>query len=114
MGDRSVAEELSALRKLLSMLEKSLSELIESAEEAFELDSADVFLISGALSACTFVVNRSSVGSEIFARLIVPGVYLTVHDLGSAESSPRVCARARRVKFRTKDMVNVYRCWLRT
>lgn len=48
-GDRSTAEELPVLKKLLSILLKSLSE-IESADE-FEAVSAEVLRISGAANA---------------------------------------------------------------
>lgn len=104
MGESSEVDELSALRKLLSMLEKSLSELIEADEDEALLELAIALGMSGAVRAWTLVVEMSSVGSEIFARLIVPGVYLTVPDLGTW-SSPRVCARARLVKLRTRDML---------
>lgn len=50
-GERSVAEELSAVKNDLSMLEKSLSEWMESDEEELLLDSAETLRISGALSA---------------------------------------------------------------
>lgn len=105
-GERSEVDELSALRKLLSILEKSLSEWIESDDEEVVLDSAETFLMSGAVKACTLVVDRNSVGREILARLIVPGAYLTVQERGTlGASSPRVCARARLVKLRTRDML---------
>ena len=105
MGLRSQDEELSALKKPLSMLEKSLSLWlwIESEEEL--LDSAEVLRMSGALRASTLVVESSSVGREILARLIVPGAYLTVQDRGRAVSSPRVRSRARLVKLRTRDIM---------
>jgi len=45
------------------------------------------------------------VGREILARLIVPGLYLTVRDRGRMFSSARACARARVVNLRTRDMV---------
>lgn len=73
-GERSVDDALSALRKPLSILAKSLSEEIEAAEELEMVDSAEIFRISGAFKASTFVVLISSVGREILARLIVPGV----------------------------------------
>lgn len=73
-GERSVEEELSALKKPLSVLLKSLSEEMEAAEELDEDDSAETLRISGALRAWTLVVLMSSVGREILARLMVPGV----------------------------------------
>lgn len=72
IGERSLEEELSAVRKPLSMLLKSLSEETEAAEEPDD-DSADSLRISGAFKAWTFVVLRSSVGREILARFMVPG-----------------------------------------
>lgn len=89
IGERSEVEELSAVRKPLSMLLKSLSELMESADEVDEAMSAEVLRMSGAFRACTLVVLMSSVGSEIFARLIVPGVYRTL-QLRGVSSLPRV------------------------
>lgn len=74
MGERSVEDELSVLKKPLSILEKSLSEETEAAEEVVVVDSADILRISGAFNAWTFVVLMSSVGREILARLIVPGL----------------------------------------
>lgn len=103
-GERSEVEELSAVKKPLSMLLKSLSELTESAEEFVEPRSAEVLRISGAFRAWTLVVLMSSVGSEIFARLIVPGAYRTL-QLREASSLPRVWARARLVKLRTRDIL---------
>lgn len=104
IGDKSVEEELSALKKLLSMLLKSLSEATEAADEPEESVSAENFRISGALRAWTFVVLMSSVGSEILARFMVPGRYWTLQLRGPAGCS-RVCARARLVKLRTRDML---------
>lgn len=91
IGERSVEEELSALKKPLSMLLKSFSDKTESADDLVELRSAEILRISGALRAWTLVVLISSVGSEIFARLIVPGVYRTLQLRGREGSSvPRV------------------------
>ena len=109
-GERSEDDELSARKNPLSMLAKSESELIESEDEEALLDNPGFLrMISGAFMASTFVVESNSVGNDILARLIVPGVYLTVHDLGRVvdSSPPRVCARARRVKLRTRDMLSV-------
>lgn len=106
IGLRSDVEELSAVRKLLSMLEKSLSLWIESEEDELLSEPPEDFRMSGALRAWTFVVERNSVGREILALLMVPGVYLTVRDRGRMVfSSPLVCARARLVRLRTRDMV---------
>ena len=107
IGLRSEEEELSAVRKLLPMLEKSLSLWMELAEDELVSDPPETLRMSGALRAWTLVVERSSVGREILARLIVPGAYLTVQDRGRVFSSPRVCALARLVKLRTRDMVLV-------
>ena len=49
-GERSAFDELSALRKPLSMLEKSLSLWTES-DELEPADSADTFRMSGAFKA---------------------------------------------------------------
>jgi len=106
IGLREEDEELSAVKKPLSMLEKSLSLWIESDEELAS-EPVDTLRMSGALRAWTLVVERSSVGREILALLMVPGAYFTVQDRGSGFSSPRVCARARLVKLRTRDMVLV-------
>lgn len=57
------------LRKLRSMVEKSDSlplEMIEADEEP------ETLRISGAVNACTLVVEINSVGREIKLRLIVP------------------------------------------
>lgn len=105
-GESSEDEELSALRKLLSMLAKSESEWTESDEDDEVLESTALLWMSGAFRASTFVVDSSVVGNEILARLMVPGVYRTVHDRGRVvASSPRVWPRARRVRFRTSDIV---------
>lgn len=63
------------LRKLRSMVEKSESfaEFIDPAE-----DPPETLRMSGAVKACTFVVEMSSVGREMRLRLMVPGAYLTV------------------------------------
>lgn len=105
-GESSEDEELSAVRNPLSILAKSESECTESAEEDDAvLDRVAPLLISGAFKASTFVVESNLVGREIFARLIVPGVYCTLHDRGRVVSSPRVWPRARRVRFRTSDIL---------
>jgi len=102
---RSEEEELSAVRKLVLMLEKSLSPWMELEEDELVSEPSEILRISGALRAWTLVVERSSVGREILARLIEPAVYLAVRDRGRTPSSPRLCARARVVNFRTRDMV---------
>ena len=88
IGDDSI-EELSAevagvLRKLLEIDEKSESsaERKEALDEALEADR-----MSGALSAWTFVVDRSSVGSEILERSMVPAAYLKEVSEGVEEAS---------------------------
>lgn len=74
IGERSLEEELSALKKPLSILLKSLSEATEAADELDEDDSAEALRMSGAFNAWTLVVLMSSVGSEILVRSMVPGV----------------------------------------
>lgn len=110
-GESSDVDELSAVRKPLSMLAKSESEWTESDDDDAVLDSAAPLEISGAFRASTFVVDSRAVGREILARLIVPGVYRTVHDRGRVVSSPRVAPRARRVRFRTSDIFEADRLW---
>lgn len=107
MGLREEEEELSAVKNPLSMLEKSLSLWIEPDEVELVSERPETLRMSGALRAWTLVVESNSVGSEILARLMVPGAYLTVQERGRVFSSPRVCARARLVKLRTRDMVLV-------
>jgi len=78
-GDDSVedvsGDERGVPKKLRSMVEKSESwfELMDEPEDDVEIDR-----MSGALRACTFVVDNSSVGREIWFRSIVPFGYLTV------------------------------------
>jgi hypothetical protein len=81
------------------MVEKSesLPELTEALDDEAETDRT----MSGAVNACTFVVEMSSVGKEIKSRLIVPGVYRTVPDLGGVEKSSRLM---RFVKALANDM----------
>ena len=114
-GLREEEEELSAVKNPLSMLEKSLSLWTESDEDELVSEPLETLRMSGALRAWTLVVERNSVGREILARLMVPGAYLTVQDRGRGFSSPRVCARARLVKLRTRDMASsVAKCSRRT
>lgn len=107
MGVMGVAGEESLLRtrKLRSMVEKSES-FPECSDE--ELDDADEnFPISGAVKACTLVVEMSSVGREIILRLMVPGAYLTVFPLASGEevAASSSLRRTRLVKARARDMI---------
>jgi len=98
-GDDDSMDEVSVpalLRKLRSIVEKSES-LIDDTDED---DDEEILRMSGALSAWTFVVEISSTGMEICARLIVPGAYLTVLPLargacGSVRLVRLVRARAR-------------------
>lgn len=82
--DEVSGEVVGVLRKLLEMDEKSES----SAErkEAFD-DALETDRISGALNACTLVVERSSVGKEILERSMVPAAYLNESSPGAEEPS---------------------------
>lgn len=72
--DEVSVDELGELIKSESMCEKS-----RSLREAFHDPVGDIkVLMSGAVSAWTFVVEMSSVGSEIRFRSIVPAGYFTV------------------------------------
>ena len=74
MGELS-GEVMGESIKLRSMCAKSES----SAERSDEFEEEDeTERISGALSACTLVVESNSVGIEIRLRWIVPGAYLTL------------------------------------
>jgi len=65
---------LALLRKLRSMVEKSESLL----EEIEPVEEPEPVRMSGAVKACTFVVEINSVGNEMRLRLIVPAAYLTL------------------------------------
>jgi hypothetical protein len=76
MGEDSMedvsGEVAGVLRKLREMWEKSDS----SAERREALDDVlEMERMSGAFRACTLVVERSSVGSEILERSMVPAGY---------------------------------------
>ena len=80
-------EVMGESMKLRSMYEKSES----SAERSDEFEEDDeTERMSGALSACTLVVESSSVGIEIRLRWIVPGAYLTLPSrAGKAATASR-------------------------
>lgn len=86
------------------MVEKSES-LPAFDEESDAADVADTDLMSGAVRACMFVVEMSSVGNEIMFRLMVPVAYRTVPlRLGVATSSRLM----RLVKALARDIVAVW------
>lgn len=66
----SMEEEslLERLRKLRSMVEKSES----LAEETEPAEEVEILRMSGAVKACTLVVEINSVGREMRLRLMVP------------------------------------------
>ena len=101
--ERSIDESSVPLRKPLSMVEKSesLPELSESFEDVAEADRPGR---SGAVNACTFVVEMSSVGSDIISRLIVPVAYRTVPFRPRTEESSRFI---RFVNALARDMTEV-------
>jgi len=74
MEEASLALLLPLLRKLRSMVEKSESLL----EEIEPVEEPEAVRMSGAVKACTFVVEINSVGNEMRLRLIVPAAYLTL------------------------------------
>lgn len=99
----SIEEESlpTLLRKLRSMVEKS--ESIEDMSEPAE--DPDTLRMSGAVKACTLVVEMSSVGNDMRLRLMVPGGYLTVFPRTTGVwSSLRLL---RLVKARARDIVEV-------
>lgn len=86
-------------RKLRSIVEKS-----ESLPEEIEPeDDPEMLLISGAVRACTLVVEINSVGKEMRLRSIVPGAYLTV-VLRCIEGCCSTLRLTRLVKAREIDM----------
>lgn len=88
-------------REIFEMGEKSES----SAERREALDDAlEIERISGALSAWTFVVDKSCVGKEILQRSIVPGGNLKVASEGREEAS--CCLLARLVKALPSAMID--------
>ena len=97
IGDDSTEEDsgevVGVLRELFEMREKSESsaERREALDEALEMEQ-----MSGALSAWTFVVDKSCVGKEILQRSIVPGGNLKVASEDGEEAS--CCRLARLVK----------------
>ena len=104
IGDDSTDEVsgdvVGVLRELLGKKQKSKSsvERKELFEEPLEVDR-----MSGAFRAWTLVVERSSVGKEIFERSMVPAGYLKETSVGVEEAS---CWRlARLVKALASDMV---------
>ncbi len=77
---------------------ESSAERNEAFDEALDMDR-----MSGALRAWTLVVDRSSVGKEIFERSMVPAAYLNETSLGVEETS--CCRFARLVNALASDMV---------
>lgn len=65
---------LERLRKLRSIVEKSESFVEEIEPE----EDDDALRMSGAVRACTLVVEINSVGREMRVRLIVPCAYRTL------------------------------------
>lgn len=109
-GEDASMDELSvrswSLKKLLSKVEKSESSL-EPTEEPDDMVDLCRERISGALRACTLVVEISSVGEEIMSRRMLPAAYLTVllrFDMISWSSR-----FMRFVKARAMDIVVVVR-----
>lgn len=95
--------------KLREMWEKSDSapELMLEFEDATEREP-----ISGALRACTFVVEINSVGREMRLRLMVPAAYLTLPSrmgIAGASRFPRfVKALARDIADEVVDMLELF------
>ena len=89
------------VKKLFPMNENSA----ESPDRSEDVDDAELRgLISGAVSARTFVVDRSSVGKEISSRLMVPGAYRTLPARsGRGATSGRLTFF---VKARARDIVS--------
>lgn len=88
MGDDSIDEVSGDVAGVLSrLLEKaenseSSAERMDALDEALEMDR-----MSGALSAWTLVVERSSVGKEMLERLMVPVAYLKAPSEGAEDAS---------------------------
>ncbi len=101
MEEESLALLLPLLRKLRSMVEKSESLL----DEIEPVEEPEALRMSGAVKACTFVVEINSVGSEMRLRLIVPGAYLTLVPRWG-ESGWSTLRLLRRVNARAKAMVD--------
>lgn len=87
-------------RKLLSMVEKSES----LADEIDPVDDPEVLRMSGAVKACTLVVEINSVGKEMRVRSMVPDGYLTVALLCIGSCS--MLRRTRLVNAREIDIVD--------
>lgn len=103
-----VGGDESLVRKLRSMVEKSEScpECVD--EELEEDDVSETLRMSGAVKACTFVVDINSVGREMLLRSIVPGVYRTVLPLTGVDGVPSsLCRFKRLVKALARDMLSI-------